>query len=199
MKKSKKQSVKTIVFMFIFSTALISTYLFIRTRTNPIAGSYASSMSEAEKLLSKDISGSYPSSPREVLKLYSRITKVLFNENLKPEQIEKLADQLHLLFDDELLKKNPMDNYILDLNVEITDYRKAKRTIMNYVIDESSAVKYWEKEEKKYASLVVSYTTKEASNYSKVYENFLLRQDAQEKWKIMGWEITDKKDLDTQE
>lgn len=199
MKKSKKQTVKTIVFMFFFSAALIALYLFIRTRTSLPLTDSVSSMSEVEKLLEKDIPESYPSSPREVLKLYGRMAKSLFNEKLKPDQVEKMAGQLRCLFDNELLKNNPYDDYLSDLNVEITDYRNAKRTIMNYVIDESNSVKYWENDKKNYASIIASFTTKEKNDYSKVYENFLLRQDGDGRWKILGWELTDKPDANSED
>ena len=158
-----------------------------------------SSMNEVEKLLTKDIPGSYPASPREVVKLYSRITKCLFNEELTSEQVESMANQLRQLFDEELLRNNPTENYLIDLNVEMSEYRKAKRSIMNYVIENSDSVKYWDKENKKYASIVVSFTTKEKDDYSKVFENFLLRQDKAGKWKIMGWELTDKKEIDSEQ
>ncbi len=199
MKKSKKQTVKTIVFMCIFSATLITLYFFIRTRTTPFQIESASSMSEAEKLLAKDIPGNYPPSPREVLKLYSRITKCLFNEKLNSEQIEQLANQLRQLFDEELLQNNPTENYLSDLNVEITEYRNANKNIMNYVIENSDSVKYWDKGNQKYASIVMSFTTKEDNDYSKVYENFLFRQDKEDKWKIMGWELTDKKEINSEE
>ncbi len=196
MKKSKKQTVKTIVFMFFFSAALIALYFFIRTRTNVTKTDPVSSMSEVDKLLTKDMKENYPSSPREVLKLYSRMTKCFFNEDLNLEQVEKMAVQLRQLFDDELLLNNPYDNYILDLNVEISEYRNANRTIMNYIIDESSSVKYWESDDENYASISVSYTVKENTDYSKVYENFLLRQDSESRWKIMGWELTGEKETE---
>ncbi|MGB8455356.1 MAG: DUF6715 family protein [Anaerocolumna sp.] len=199
MKKSKKQTVKTIVFMFFFSATLISLYLFIRTRTSPIKTESVTSMSEADKLLTKDIPGNYPSSPREVLKLYSRMTKCIINEELTADQIEKMANQLRQLFDDELLQNNPYDNYLVDLNVEISDYRKAKRTIINYVIDESTSVKYWDSEGKKYASLIVSFSLKEKGDYSKIYEKFIVRQDQKDNWKILGWDLTDKTDTDSNE
>lgn len=199
MKKSKKQTVKTIVFMFFFSAALIALYLFIRTRTSLPLTDPVSSMSEVEKLLEKDITDSYPSSPREVLKLYGRMTKSLFNEKLKSDQVEKMAGQLRCLFDNELLKNNPYDDYLSDLNVEITDYRNSRRTIMNYVVDVSNSVKYWEDDKKNYASIIASFTTKENNDYSKVYENFLLRQDGDGNWKILGWELTDKPDTNSEE
>ena len=199
MKKSRKQRVKTIVFMCIFSATLIALYFFIRTRTIPFPMKSVSSISETERLLAKDIANNYPSSPREVLKLYSRITKCLYNEKLTSEQTEQLANQLRQLFDEELLQNNPTENYLSDLNVEITGYRKANRSIMNYVIENSDSVKYWDKEKQNYASSVMSFTTKEKNDYSKIFEKFLFRKDTENNWKILGWKLTDKKEIDVSE
>ncbi len=198
MKKSKKQTIKTIVFMVFFSAVLISLYFFIRTRTIPFKTESTSSISETDELLTKDIPASYPSSPDEVLVLYGTMTKCLFNEELTPEQIEKMANQLRELFDDELLENNPYTNYLLDLNTEVDNYRKAKRSILEYNIENSDPVKYWDSSDKKYASAVVSFTIKEGNASSKVYENFILRQDEESKWKILGWKIADKEDTETE-
>lgn len=199
MKKSKKQTVKIIVFMFFISIALISLYLFIRTRTNPLLPKSVTSMSEAEVLLKRNIEENYPSSPREVLKLYSRMSQSLINDGLKPDQVEKMVKQMRLLFDEELLNKNPYDDQLADLNEEISIYNKAKRTIMSYSLGESSDIEYWQEDQKSYASIIVSYTLKESSDYSKIYENFLLRQDKNENWKIVGWGAVKKSDDNTKE
>jgi hypothetical protein len=159
--------------------------------------SSGNSPTELEILLEKDIPGSYPSSPREVLKLYSRITKVLYSEKLNDEQIGKLSEQICGLYDDELIANKPKENYLLDLKVEITDYRENNRTIMQYVIEDSDSVVYWDKKDQKYASLVASYTMKENNKYTKTFEEFILRKDKEGKWKILGWKLSDKTEIDS--
>lgn len=199
MNKSKKRTAKTIGFMIIFSIVVIALYFFIKTRTSPYITDSVSSMTEVEKLLTKDIPNSYPSSPREVLKLYSRITKIMHNEDIEEEQINELATQINYLFDDELITNKEHENYLMDLKVEISDFKKANRIIMNYVIEKSSSVVYWDDNEKSYASIIAAFTLKEGSDYSKIYEKFILRKDNEDKWKILGWSLSDKTDIDTEE
>lgn len=196
MNKSKKSTVKTICFMIIFAVIVIGIYLFISTRTTPLFSKSDSSTTELEKLMSKDIPGSYPSSPREVVKLYWRITKETYNQELDDEQIQKLSEQLFCLYDDELIANQTMEEYLLDLKVDISSYRENKRNIMQYVIENSDQVVYWEKDGKNYASLVASFTTREGNTFSKTFEEFVLRKDSAGKWKILGWKLSDKTEID---
>jgi uncharacterized protein YhfF len=197
MHKSNRSSSRTILIMFIFAIIVIPSYFFLRTRTTPIINKNAEK-SELEILLSKDIQNNYPSTPKEVIKLYSRITKNLYNEKHDDDTIKKLADQLRVLMDDELLEQNQYEEYLLDIKVEITGYRKSNRTFMSYMIEGNNSVEYWESEDKEYASIVASYTLKEKNDYTKVYEEFILRKDSEGKWKILGWEVTDKTDIDSE-
>jgi len=199
MNKSKKRTAKTIIFMLIFSIIVITLYFIIKTRTAPFVTKSVTSMTEVEKLLTKDIPNSYPSSPREVLKLYSRMSKILYNGGLKEEQIDKLADQMRYLYDEELLLNKSYEDYLIDLKVEVSNYKKANRIIMDYVIEASSSVLVWDNEEKNYASIVAAYTLKENSDYSKIFEEFTLRKDKEGKWKILGWKLSDKTEIESEE
>lgn len=190
MKNKTKLPKRTVILMILFSVIIISLYFFLRTM-GPFTSESVSSKTEVEKLIEKDITGNYPSTAKEVLKLYSRITKCFYNEKLKEEQINELAGQIRLLFDEELLTNNPSEDYLLNLKVDISDYKKADRTIMNYVIGENENVEEWKKDGVNYVSIPITFTIKEKSNYAKIYEVFILRQDSQNKWKILGWNLTD--------
>jgi hypothetical protein len=197
MNNSKKRTTKTIGFMLLFSVLVISVFLIVRTRTSSVSEDSVSSMSEVEKLISKDIEGNYPSSPKEVLKMYNKLTKNMHNEDLEDGQLEKLVEQMRLLFDEELLASKDYDNTLLDMKVEISDFKKMNQIIMSYTIESSSSVVYWESEEKEYASMVSSYTMKKDADYSKVFEEFAFRKDADGKWKILGWRLSDKTEITT--
>lgn len=199
MTKSKKKTVSTIGFMIVFSIIVIALYYLINTRTSPLFKDSASSMSEVEKLLNKDISNSYPASPREVLKRYSRIAQNYYNENLSDEQIEALSNQMLYLLDEELITNKTKEDYLIDLKVEITSFKKAGRTLMTYGVEDSESVVYWENDKKEFASLVVSFTLKEGSDYIKLLEDFILRKDEEGRWKILGWELSDKTKINTED
>lgn len=195
MKKSNRRTANTFGMMIVFGIAIVAIYFKLSTSTSPIIEESLSNKTELESLLEKDIKSNYPSSPREVVKLYTKIMKNFYNENLKDEQVNQLAKQICFLYDNELLANNPYEDYLLELKVEITEYKNAKRNIMNEVIEDSNKVKYWTKEGKEYASLTAGYTIKEKDSYTKLYEDFILRKDNQERWKILGWDLSDKTDI----
>jgi hypothetical protein len=195
MNKSKKSTKKTIIVMFIFLIVIVISYYFIRTSTKPLFKMGTDNDTEYEKLLAKDIKNNYPFSPREVIKLYSRITKCLYNQDLKDEEIDKLSEVLLVLLDDELLINNPKDTFLIDLKSEITTYRKASRTIINYTVQSNADINYWEKNEQSLSSVVSSISLKEGSDYTKVYQKYILRNENDGQWKILGWEPTKEIDL----
>lgn len=199
MNKSKKSSKKTIVVMTIFLIVIVISYYFIRTSTKPLIKIGTDNATEYDKLLAKDIENNYPSSPREIVKLYNRIMKCLYNQDLKDEEIDKLSEVLRALLDEELLNNNPNDTFLIDLKSEITTYRKASRTIINYTVQGNKDVSYWEKNEEDLASVVSSISLKENSDYTKVFHKYILRQDNDGKWKILGWEPTKEINLNENE
>jgi len=193
--KKKSSTLKIIFVMTIILLTLVLSYLYIQTRTTPLINRKDGNKSELEILLTKDIESGYPNSPRKLVELYSRYAKGMFNEKPNDKEIETLADKIRLLFDDELLLHNPLDTYLIELKTEITSYRKANRTMMNYVIQSSDGIQYWTKDKVEYAYVIASYTLKENSDYTKIYEKFLIRKDSDGNWKILGWEIAEEVDL----
>lgn len=198
-KSTKKSTKKTIVVMSILFLVIIISYYFIHTSTKPLFKMDKTNNSEFEKLIAKDLENSYPSSPREVVKLYSRITKCLYSQDLKDEDIDKLAQVLRVLLDEELLNNNTNDKFLIDLKTDITTYRKINRTIINYTIQSNGDINYWDKNKEELASVVTSNSLKEGTDYTKVYQKYVLRKDKDGQWKILGWEPTKEIDLSDNE
>jgi hypothetical protein len=165
-------------------------YYKISTNSRNTNGNYAP-VTEIDKLLAKDVNNNYPGTSREVLKLYGRMIKCFYNDGLKENQIDQLADQMRLLFDEELLGNNPKDEYLKTLKVDINDYIEAEKSITSYTVEKSSAVVYKTVEEREYATIKAEFLVKEKSKYKKTYEEFILRQDKEGKWRILGWKTTD--------
>lgn len=184
MKKSGKSTAKTIVVMILFSIIAIVVYFNLSNRTSSLITNSKTDKTEVETLMSKDIKGNYPASPREVMKLYGRIVKSLHNDDLNEKQIKGLTEQLRLLLDDELLNNNEYEDQLSKLNVEISGFKKSNSNIMNYIVEENDSVKYWNNEKDKMASVLANYTLKESSKYTKVIEQYILRQDTENRWKI---------------
>lgn len=149
---------------------------------------------QVQDLLGSDIEMDYPTSPRQVIMEFNKIIVCYYEKKLDDETIKKLMTQERVYFDQELLDNNTFENQFKDLKAEIEDYRKADRTIVNCAVAKGSSVEYWTKDDREYASILSSYTLKD-SEVVKTYEKYILRKDDQGKWRILGWEISEPKDL----
>lgn len=197
MKKSKKKTTTIIVIMFAVVIAIvIGFWAILEQGRNKVEEDKLihSKNEEVNTLLNKDLNIDYPSTPREVLKMYSRLQSCVYNQDLSDKDLTAIVGQMRMLFDDELIVANSLEQQLEDLKKEIKEYQKAKRTISNYVIDKESSTTEKKLEGKEYATLEVSYLIQENRGYNKTYEQFILRKDEKDKWKILGWELVRSED-----
>lgn len=188
-KSSNKKTGTTVIVMIVIAIAVIFGYY--QMTKNPV-GEEKTAKTEAEKLLQKDMENNYPGTPREVLKLYGRITKCMYNDDLKQEEIEGLLEQARKLYDDELLAINEWDGHLESLVNDIVDYKENERIIMSHTVQKSSQIKTIKKDGQEYAvAYMLFITSDKTASYVESYEKFLMRKDDFGKWKIVGWELAD--------
>lgn len=141
---------------------------------------------EATRLLVKDLEIDYPATPTAVVKLYSRIIKTLYNDQWKNEEVDGMIDMIRTLYSEELLAQNEEKEYNTQIKADIAEYKDKQKEIINYRVDGKSQITTWEKDEKEYTSLNVSYSMREKKRSFKIYENFILTKE-EDRWKIVGW------------
>lgn len=198
MRKDGKQMTKLIGGLMLLAIAVLVVFYIINQR--PDNGIYAKEgtiNTEAQAILSKDIERNYPATVREVVKLYSRITKCWYNELISKEELSQLISMQRQLFDEEFLSNNPLSTHEKELTNEIEQAKSEKQTMASYRIQIESNVKKWETDGTNYASIIVCYMVKKKSGYEYTYEEFLLREDEKERWKIVGWRLTDPIDIES--
>ena len=86
------------------------------------------------------------------------------------------------LFDDELLENNPRDEYFKNLKEDISEYHDKNKTIASSAVDSSNDVEYKEVDGDDCAYVKASYFIKEGSAYSRTYQMYVLRKDADGNW-----------------
>lgn len=191
--KSKQKTMGTVVLMLIIVFAVAIGFWRIMEDKREKAQEQEfieSSNKEVNEVLKKDFDVNYPSTPREVMKNYSRINSCVYNyDDLSEKELIALTQQMRKLFDEELLASNPLDAQLEDLKADINEYQKANRTISNYVIDKDSTIIKKKVKDRDCASVNVSYLLHEGKGYAKTYEQFLLRKDDKNHWKILGWKL----------
>ncbi len=146
---------------------------------------------EAQAIISKNLDRFYPSTVREVVRLFQRINVCLKSNTYTEDEYYKLVDKLMMLYDDELVEKNPRDKYATSLYDDISAFKQAGKAISVTNIQLDSQADRYEIDGRKMASIVGLYVVKTKSGLAKTYEKYILREDEDGNWKILGWELTD--------
>lgn len=147
---------------------------------------------EAQNILSKDIDRNYPATVREVVRLFARISKCYHNETISQEEFTKLVELQRKLFDEEFLENNPLDTFTNNLSAEIEVAKSKKYQMVTWRVQKESSVETWQDGENNFARIVASFTMNEKEiGYTRTFEEFLLREDENDRWKIVGWRLTD--------
>ena len=189
MRKASKRITSVIVTILIIAIIASLFYLEWSQRSNEKKKVNSETLTEAEKLLERDLVTNYPETPRDVAKYYSNITKVLFS-GLKDDEVEALAKKVLELYDEEFLMNNPETTYLKDLYSEIAAWNKAERKITNFLLVDEEKDKRWEQDGREYANVIVSYFTLDERKNSQT-RNYLMRKSEDGKWKILGWKYNE--------
>ena len=103
--------------------------------------------------------------------------------------------QMRLLCDDEFLEANPVMSHVESMKKEISDAQKNDYYMVRYEVDKLSSAQEWTSGEDTFSSIYVCITMNKDGKIEKTYEEFLLREDERERWKIVGWRLTNEKDM----
>ena len=158
---------------------VVGGYYMSRSRNNASEDGNVT-LTEVQKVITKDLEDNYPATPREVVKLYNRILQCFYNESYTDEELQQLGDQARMLFDEELLENNPRDVYLDALRADIAEYREKDRTVRSI-----SVCVYKTVDKRECAYVDVSYFVNEDKQYNYTYQTYVLRTDEEGKWKIL--------------
>ena len=151
-------------------------------------------LTEIEKLVVRDLEKNYPKSPREVVKLYNRIVKCYYGSQTPSEkELRDLTDQMLCIMDDDLLLVNPRDEYFASVVGDINQYKRDKKQLVSTDVCSTNDVKYitddknGEEEKDNLAYVSASYFVNTDEKFSYTYQEFVLREDADGRWKILTY------------
>ncbi len=187
-----KTVVRTIIFGLIIAALIVGFYFYLsnRTSSNEEKGQDAA-RTELETVLSKDISKDYPGTPRAVIKWHNRILQLYYNGKLENSDITRLCDQDMLLWDADLLQLNPREVYLNSLNGSIADFRAHGRKIQSSDVADTDDVRYSKKDGRNLSYVIATYFITEGSGYTRIYQNYCMRQDSAGRWKIVAFQLCD--------
>jgi len=192
MNRLNKKNLTTIGFMTLFAIAIILVYYYLNTQRETARDTTGDALTEYEQIMQLDLKNNYPATSREVVKIMGRIIRYLY-DSPKDEEIKPLALKIRELYDDEFLEKNPEDQYINNLQSELAQWKEKNRKITNYLMVNDDLEEETVIDGVRYSVRYISYVIREKGKFTETWK-VLLKQDKQNRWKIVGWEFVPAED-----
>ena len=181
----KKSTTRVTIIILIGIMGIVSYYTYLSNRSKE--EQQEATLSAVQLVLSKDLEKDYPPTPREVIKYYNEILDCFYNEEATKEEIEDLGNKARELYDDELVANNELGTYQMALRSEVEDFKKNNRKILRFAPASSINVEEFTEDGYSFARILCGYTiTEDGVNFSSD-QVYLLRKDANKRWKIYGW------------
>lgn len=183
MKKYVKMGISALLVV-----ALIVGCYYYMTHRRTTAAEDDVEITQLQQVLSKQLDSTYPPTPREVVKFYNRIIECAYGSEYDANQFDDLTVQARKLMDEELLESNPKDTYKSQLQQEVASYKEDSIQILRTRVCSSDDVRFREIDGRKCAYVKATYFIKQGKgDFSTINQNYLLRQDKDRNWKILGY------------
>ena len=190
--RAAKKKIGAVIGVIALVAIIVLTFYYYLVNHAPAEETQDQTMTETEKIIAYDLDADYPQTPRETVKLFARFMKALY-DNPEETEIEPLALKIRELYDEEFLENNPEEAYLNNLKSDISGWKESDRRITNYLLVNEDLEQEKELEGVKYSVNYISYTIQENGKFTETWK-VLLRQDKENKWRILGWEYVPEKE-----
>lgn len=187
------RTIKIVIIAVFLAALVLGYYFYLSQKTGKEAAEEVVQITAVQSVLMKDLERNYPPTPKEVLRYYCQITQCFYNEEYSEEELLELAAKIQELYDDELVANKSQEDYLNDLKTEIADMKQNQYTITGYEVSASTDVEHFVEDGRSCARMYCTFNLKQAgaTGTTASMEQFVLRQDEDEHWKILGWELVE--------
>lgn len=189
--KMKGSKIVKILIIGVLVVAVVLGFYYYLNHKEKEVQEESAKITAVQNVLLKDLERSYPPTPKEVVKYYSEITKCFYNEEYSEEELLDLAQKIQELYDAELIANKTQEEYLTDLKSEIAQMKEKKCIISSYEISASTDVEFFTQNGYSCARLYCTYYLKQDAKTTSTMECFVLRQDEEKHWKILGWDLVE--------
>lgn len=189
--KMKGSKIVKILIIGVLVVAVVLGFYYYLNHKEKEVQEESAKITAVQNVLLKDLERSYPPTPKEVVKYYSEITKCFYNEEYSEEELLDLAQKIQELYDAELIANKTQEEYLTDLKSEIAQMKEKKCIISSYEISASTDVEFFTQNGYSCARLYCTYYLKQDAKTTSTMECFVLRQDEEKHWKILGWDLAE--------
>lgn len=189
--KMKGSKIVKILIIGVLVVAVVLGFYYYLNHKEKEVQEESAQITAVQNVLLRDLERSYPPTPKEVVKYYSEITKCFYNEEYSEEELLDLAQKIQELYDAELIANKTQEEYLTDLKSEIAQMKEKKCIISSYEISASTDVEFFTQNGYSCARLYCTYYLKQDAKTTSTMECFVLRQDEEKHWKILGWDLAE--------
>ena len=186
----KSAILKSIVLLALGAVVVVGLYfMFVGSKKSPEEEQY--NLTAVDEITTTNLEKNYPANPRMVVELYAKTMKVLYKEEYTEGQQDKMLYVLKGIMDDELLEKQV--NFSQSMKNEVAERKEGDYSISNYLV-QNTEPEVVTVSGKKMCNVECLFSLRKGTSGTVAnYYNFILRQDDDKKWKILGWDVKSKK------
>ena len=184
----KNNGLKNLILILIMVGLAVGYYFYLANRDVEEEPA-ETKVTKAQEVLLRDMEKNYPPSPKEVIKYYAEISKCFYDGDYSEEEFLKLADRARDMYDDELKATQTEEEYLKDLRDDIKEFKDNDTVISSFKTSVSTDVQYSTSEKGEMAVLYCMFNLRQGTKMQTSNHKFVLRKDAEEHWKILGWEL----------
>ena len=182
----KKTTTRAAVIILIVLVAVVGVFAYLQGRIREESNDAV--MTEAQKVLFRDLSTDYPGTVKEVIKYYVSIQRCFYSDSTTAEELEQLGMKARELYDADLLAINGEEDNLIRLTADVNEFKDKKRTITSVAVASSLNVDTFKEDGYEFARIRCDYAIMEGSTNNLVSIIYLLRRDENRLWKIYGWD-----------
>ncbi len=176
---------KFIVLVVLLAIVIVGAYFLVnRSKSNTEEDIV---LTAVQKITTINLATSYPPTPREVVDLYCQIMKVMYKETYTDTEFDQMATIMAGIFDDELLAAQ--SNWPTGLHTDVTTKKEGDYSISVYTVQPSGEITIQEVNGENIAYVQVNFAFRHGTTTEPQTYQYVLRQDAQSRWKILGWTV----------
>ena len=195
MNSKKSAIIKSVVLVFFAALIVLGLYLLL-TRNKEKEPKYDESyaLSSVDEITTTNLEKNYPANPKKVVELYAKTMQILYKENYSADQELKMISVLSGLMDDELLANQ--GNFTQSMRNEVQERKKDDYSISNYVVL-TKDVQETTVNGRKMCHVDLMYSLRKGTSGTSILKyRYVMRQDSEGRWKIMGWDLAPAEDGD---
>lgn len=186
----KSSGIKIIIIGIILAAIVVYYFYYTANKVDELQEENVQS-TQVQTVLLRDLDKNYPPSPKEVIKYFNEISKCFYNEKYTDEELYELAIKIQGIYDDELIANKTQEKYLEDLKSDIAEMKQNDRSISSYQISASTDVEFFTEGDDSCARLYCTYGIRQGTGILQTRMVFILRQDEDKHWKILGWDLDD--------